>query len=123
MIRVDKISTGTSTDLTIKMHANLVYRLPTWANYEKASDAAKEEWNRMYRKLVAHEDRHVEIAVEEANQCASDLIGLDIDKIGKIVTAANERMAQRQQKLDKDTANGSKPGVPYGDVFLDTSIT
>jgi hypothetical protein len=32
-------------------------------------------------------------------------------------------MATRQTELDTDTENGSKPGVTYGDVILDTSIT
>jgi hypothetical protein len=32
-------------------------------------------------------------------------------------------MKVRQDKLDADTQSGSKAGVPYGDVVLDTSIT
>jgi hypothetical protein len=122
-IRVDEIPVGTSTNLTITMHAGLVYRLPTWTGYSAASAAAKAEWDKMFAKLKAHEDRHLLNAIEEANQVAKDLIGKDISEIGRGVTAANRRMALRQKKLDDDTQHGAKPGVPFGDVILDPTIT
>jgi predicted secreted Zn-dependent protease len=100
-----------------------VYRLPRWTGYDAASAAAKAEWDQMLGHLRAHEDRHVAIAIEEANQLAQDLIGHDIADIANMVTEANRRMATRQTELDTDTENGSKPGVTYGDVILDTSIT
>jgi hypothetical protein len=77
----------------------------------------------MFRKLTDHEDRHLAIAIEEGNQLALDLAGQDIDKIAKLVTAANARMAKRQGELDGATDHGAKAGVQYGDVILDTSIT
>ncbi len=121
-IRSDRIPAGNSTDLTVNLHAGLVYRLPRWTNYSKASAAAKAEWDQMFSHLRAHEDRHLAIAIEEANQLATDLIGHDIADIASMVTAANRRMRTRQDELDADTENGSKAGVQYGDVILDTSI-
>jgi predicted secreted Zn-dependent protease len=121
-IRPDRIPDGNSTDLTVNLHAGLVYRLPRWTNYQSASAAAKAEWDKMFAKLRDHEDRHLAIAIEEANQLAKDLIGRDIQDIGKMVTAANKRMKTRQDELDADTENGSKAGVQYGDVILDISI-
>jgi hypothetical protein len=122
MLRTDVIPPGNSTDLTVKAHANLVYRLPRWAQYPQASPAAKAEWDRMVAKLKEHEDRHLQIAIEEADQLASDLVGHDIADIAKMVTEANRRMATRQQELDNDTDHGAKEGVKYGDVVLDISI-
>jgi hypothetical protein len=122
-ISAEPIPVGTSTNLTVKLHAGLIYRLPTWTGYASASAAAKAEWDRMFAKLKAHEDRHLQNAIEEADQVAQDLIGKDISEIARRVTAANRRMALRQRKLDHDTNSGSKPGVPFGDVILDTSIT
>jgi len=123
-LSVDPIRAGTSTNLTITLHGGLVRRLPTWSGYPKASAAAKAEWDRMVRKLAAHEDRHVQIAVEEAEQLAKDLVGHDIDDIQQLVQDAGARMQQRQDELDdpSNTDHGAKPGVPYGDVFLDFSI-
>jgi hypothetical protein len=122
-LRTDAIPGGNSTNLTVNLHGNLVYRLPRWTGYDRASTAAKAEWDRMFAKLRAHEDRHLAIAIEEGDQLASDLIGHDIADIASLVTQANRRMKARQDKLDADTQSGSKPGVPFGDVVLDTSIT
>jgi hypothetical protein len=122
-IRADRIPPGTSTNLTVKLHANLVRRMPTWTGFAKASVAARAEWDRMIAKLGAHEDRHVAIAIEEANQLAQDLVGKEISDIAQMVTDANARMQRRQDELDdpSNTDHGAKPGVPFGDVTLDTS--
>jgi hypothetical protein len=123
-IRAERIPPGNSTNLTVKLQANLIRRMPTWSVYAKASPAAKAEWNRMIGKLGAHEDRHVAaIAVEEANKLAQDLVGKEISDIAQLVTDANARMQQRQDELDdpSNADHGAKPGVPYGDVTLDTT--
>jgi hypothetical protein len=123
-LRTEPIAAGISTRLTVKMHANLVRRLPVWSGYAKASAAAKAEWDQMVRKLAAHEDRHVAIAVEEAEQLAKDLVGKEISDIAQMVTDANARMQARQDELDdpSQTDHGAKPGVQYGDVNLDITI-
>ncbi|HEY5909322.1 MAG TPA: DUF922 domain-containing protein [Verrucomicrobiae bacterium] len=121
-LRSDAIPSGTSTNLTVKLHGNLLKRLPKWIGYASASAAAKKEWDRMLGKLEAHEQRHMEIAIEHGDALAQDLIGKDIDQIAKMVTARNAQMAKDQKKLDAATDHGKKQGVPYGDVFLDTSI-
>jgi hypothetical protein len=121
-IRAEEIPVGTSTNLTIKLHAGLVYRLPTWTQYSKASSAAKAAWDVMFAKLKAHEDRHLAIAIEEANRLAKELIGKDIAVIGPRVTVANRQMFERQKKLDGETDHGARVGVQFGDVILDTSV-
>jgi hypothetical protein len=119
---VDDVPRGSSPDVTVTLHANLIRRMPSWTEYQNASEAAQAEWNRMYRKLVDHEDRHVEIAAEEAERLAGDLVGKDISKIPKLVTTANARMAARQKEMDTASKHGAKPGVQYGDVLLDPTI-
>ena len=122
-LRADPIPVGTSTDVHVNLHGNLVRRLPEWRRYDRASTAARAEWDRMFDKLRAHEDRHVAIAVEEGDQLASDLVGREISEIAGMVTAANRRIRGRQDQLDADTDHGARQGVPFGDVTLDTSIT
>ena len=123
-LRTDAIPPGNTTSITVHLHANLVRRMPTWSGYAKASPAAKAEWDQMVKKLGEHEDRHVEIAIEEAEQLAKDLMGKEISEIVQLVTDANARMQQRQDDLDdvNNTDHGAKPGVRYGGVNLDTSI-
>ncbi len=121
-LRTDRIPSGNSTNLTVNLHGNLVYRLPRWSKYQSASTAARAEWDRMLARLTAHEDRHLAIAIEEGDQLAGDLVGHDISDIAQMVTEANRRMQARQNQLDTDTDHGAKPGVQYGDVTLDTTI-
>src|SRR5579864_3691539 len=78
MLRTDVIPVGTSTNLTVGAHANLVYRLPRWSKYANASAAARAEWDQMFAKLRAHEGRHLAIAIEEADTLAQALVGHDI---------------------------------------------
>jgi len=121
-LRFEDIPVGTSTNLTVTLHGNLELRVAEWKDYAKASAAAKKEWDRMTEKLTAHEQRHVDIAIEEFDKVASGLIGKDIAHISPMVTAANAAMKKRQIEFDQDTNHGSKKGVLYGDVYLDTSI-
>jgi hypothetical protein len=123
LLRSESIPAGNSTNLVVTLHANLLYRLPRWTKYSDASTAAQTEWNKMFRKLTDHEDRHLAIAIEEADALAKALVGHEIADIAKMVTAANRGMQTRQDDLDTDTDHGAKSGVPYGDVVLDTTIT
>jgi hypothetical protein len=122
-LRSDAIPAGNSTNLTVKLHGNLRLRLPSWPGYAAASAAAKKEWDNMIAKLTAHEQRHMDIAIEHGDALAKALVGNDIGVIAKMVTQENRDMAADQKHLDDDTDHGSKAGVKYGDVSLDTSIT
>jgi len=121
-LSVDAIPVGTSTDLTITLKANLVRRMPQWTDYPQASTRAKAEWDQMVAKLAVHEDRHVATAVEEAEILAQDLVGQEIAKIASMVTAANRRLAKRQNDMDQACDHGAKEGVEYGDVSLDITV-
>jgi len=63
----------------------------------------------MIGKLRAHEDRHLAIAMEEADRLAKELVGKEIGRIPAMVTAANARMNTRQKELDRLRKSGSKP--------------
>jgi Bacterial protein of unknown function (DUF922) len=121
-LRSDRLENVKTPEVTVQLRANLTMVLPSWEGYEGASAAAKKEWNRMIAKLREHEQRHVDIAIEEADALASALIGKPMSKIASMVTEANANMVKRQRALDAKTENGSKEGVQFGDVVLDTSI-
>ena len=121
-LRTDPVPVGTTPSVTIKVHANLIKVLPRWTKYDKASAPAKAEWDRMFAKLRAHEDRHMEIAIEEADNLATALMGVEIGEIATLVTAANQTMQTRQDQLDTDSDHGAKASVPFGDVTLDVTI-
>jgi hypothetical protein len=108
---------------TVTLSAILVRRLPQWKQYDSARGPEKAAWNHMFRKLTDHEDRHVEIAVEEAVKLAGALIGQTTVEATRTVAAANRRLQSRQKQLDDETEHGAKAGVKYGDVILDLSRT
>ena len=112
-----------ATSQSVELKAHLIRRLVQWKEYDKVRDVEKSAWTSMYRKLMDHEDRHLEIAVEAAEQLANDLIGKTKDEGKAQQKAANARMRAAQKKLDDDTEHGQKKGVKYGDVILDLSKT
>ncbi len=122
-ITVDNIPEGNSPTVDVVLHGGLVKILPQWLGYGSGSAAVKAEWDKMFAKLEAHEQRHVDIAIEEANKLLKDLPGKSIDLVGPMVTTANRRMKARQDQMDTDSDHGAKANVPYGDVILDTTIT
>lgn len=111
MLRSDRIPAGISESITVTLHANLLKRLPRWTNYAQASVAVKAEWDRMIGNLDRHEQHHVDIAIEEADNLAVDLIGVEISQIANMVTAANRVIHERQVQYDADTNNGEDEGV------------
>ena len=120
--RAEPTLPGSNPNVSVLLHGNLVLRLPVWTEYSKASSAARAEWDRMLAALRKHEYRHVKIAIEELDNLAVNLQGEDVTQVVKMVTQANKTMSQRQLELDRNTDGGMKPGMPYGDISLDTSI-
>jgi len=118
MLRAERIPPGTSEEVTVTLHANLHKRLPRWVQYSGASEAVKAEWDRMMVNLERHEQHHVDIAIEEADNLATALIGVEVREIAETVTEANREMHDRQVEYDTDTNHGQNEGVT-----LDTSIT
>ena len=118
----DAVPIGTSPTVTVQLRSDITFRLISWDNYSSASAAAKAEWDRMIDKLKAHEMRHVQNFLDIANQLAKDLIGKDIDRLVRMVNATGPRIKRAQDQLDTLTNHGKKKNVPFGDVFLDTSI-
>ena len=118
----DAVPIGTSPTVTVQLRSDIVFRLITWDGYSSASAAAKAEWDRMIDKLKAHEMQHVQNFLDVANQLAKDLIGKDIDRLVRLVNATGPSIKRAQDQLDTLTDHGKKKNVPFGDVFLDTTI-
>ncbi len=116
----DDPGVGTSTPVTVTIHGNLLKKMPKWSEYAQASARSKANWDAMIAKLDIHESKHVQNAVDAAEACAKELIGKEILQMPGIVTKHNAAMLTAQQTLDSKTQNGTKSGVPYGDVILNT---
>lgn len=124
-LRADPVAVGTSAEASVKLHGNLVNRAVEWIGYSGASPAAQAHWDQVLANLKRHEQRHMEIAIEEGDALATLLVGHKIGTKPSIedkVSDANDRMAARQRELDDDSDHGKKKGHPFGDCNIDKSI-
>lgn len=126
-LRIDPVPIGTSPDVTVTLHGNLVNRVVQWDGYDQASAAAKAHWDTVLNNLKRHENRHMEIAIEEGNALAQRLIGHQIGSQPTLtdkVDSANTKMKASQVKLDSqaESDHGKKQGHAYGDCNIDTTI-
>jgi predicted secreted Zn-dependent protease len=107
-----KSTGGLVTEVTLKPSYTL--SMPKWSGYDKAPQACQQEWDRMYKKLVEHEDGHRDVhaeslaKIEKWLEKAKDLKEKTFfDDFKKLV----KEMQDNQKKFDKDTDHGAKKGV------------
>jgi Bacterial protein of unknown function (DUF922) len=126
-LTTDGVPVGTSVSVTIQLHGKFVNRIVKWDGYDKASAAAKKHWDEVLIHLKKHEQRHFDIALEEANALATSLVGHVVGSkptLVEKVDAANAKIKKRQDDLDSpaESDHGTKKGHTYGNVIIDVSI-
>jgi hypothetical protein len=121
ILKNDPVPAGDSAEVEVTLHGNLIFRIAEWVEYASASAKGKANWDAMIAKLKVHEQKHLDNAVEAAEQCANDLIGKEVLQMPGIVTKANAALQAVQDALDGATDHGAKANVPFGDVILDTN--
>jgi hypothetical protein len=126
-LRSDAVPSGISAEVTITLHGHLVNRAVRWIGYDNASPAAKAHWDSVLAKLKRHEQRHMDIAIEEGDALALLLVGHKIGShptLSDKVSAANDAIKRRQVDLDSpgESDHGRKPGHRYGDCNIDPAI-
>ncbi len=100
------------TEVTLKPW--YIISMPSWLGYNNAPPKCQQEWNKMYRKLVDHEEGHrlvhqetlekMEKYVEKAKDLTEKVLDAEFKKLIK-------EMQDNQKKFDSATGNGSKKGV------------
>ncbi|MGB7989629.1 MAG: DUF922 domain-containing protein [Candidatus Methylophosphatis roskildensis] len=124
-LRADAVAAGTSAEASVSLHGNLINRVVEWIGYSSASPAAQAHWDQVLANLKRHEQRHMEIAIEEGDALATLLVGHKVGSTPSVtdkVSTANDKMAARQKELDDDSDHGKRKGHPYGDCNIDTTI-
>ncbi len=98
----------------VRLAPKYTINMPTWSGYDKAPQACKDEWDRMYEALVEHEDGHRQIledtldTIEKYLKKASDLPEKQFKADFAKMTKAGQA---NQDKFDTSTGHGSKKGV------------
>ncbi len=105
----------TKVDVTLR----LTIRLPHWQgkDYDQASAAVKEEWQRMLTALETHEDGHADIARTWAATMQTRLLGQRGGRVAQRHSQTRAAIKRAQDEFDKKTKHGQNQGVS-----LDLSI-
>jgi predicted secreted Zn-dependent protease len=106
---------GTISSVAVTVKTKVT--MPQWTGYANASQPEKEEWNRFYAALLAHEQGHLDLVT-------SQLSGIDEKLVGRSTTDAtaawvNALGALTQASNDYDASNDH--GQSQGTV-IDTSV-
>jgi predicted secreted Zn-dependent protease len=110
----DSVNGKTSkVNITLK----LVIRLPRWTDIDKASPAARKEWNRMLAALQGHEEKHAALARTWAPIFKQRMLGLDETKVADKHTSTLAEVDKATKKYDDASKHGQTEGVS-----LDRSI-
>jgi predicted secreted Zn-dependent protease len=112
---------GNATNVTVNVPISVT--LPNWPGAAKLSRAAKAEWDRAFRVLKAHEERHVQLARNKLKDVAKSLVGksqseaetIFADAVAELQTSSDEYDANsdhgRNEGTNIDTSIGAPPSV------------
>jgi predicted secreted Zn-dependent protease len=94
----------------VTVTANIVKTMPSWAGAAKLSAAAKAEWDRVYKELDDHENRHLEILTNGATYIGNSALG---SKLKDGEKAANDA---------KNSINADNVGIDPFETVMTTDI-
>jgi Bacterial protein of unknown function (DUF922) len=92
--------------------------MPVWTSYRHRPEAEKREWDRFYRALLWHEDRHVAIIKREAKTTYELLRKATNDTINNMAEQEAQRIHRAGVAYDYQTHGGQKQKSPHGDTKI-----
>lgn len=111
--QVDKDGKVTSVTMTL----NPEIEMPSWSGYGAATKEQKASWDAMYKKLLAHENKHHDVqlaAVEDLKKAIKAAKDLDGPALKKLIEQSAKDGQKAQDAYDSRSGHGEKEGV-----FLD----
>jgi predicted secreted Zn-dependent protease len=96
---------------SVSVTARIVKTMPRWLGADKLSAAAKAEWNRVYKELDDHENRHLDILKNGATYIGNSALGA---KMKEAAAAANAA---------KDSINADNTSIDPFETVMTTDIT
>lgn len=105
----------TRADITI----DTTMTLPRWANMDRASVKARDEWMRYINALEGHEEGHVEINLAAMDDLKRGLLALEprrsckaLLSAGRVLSDANtDAVGRRHVEYDRTTRHGATQGA------------
>jgi predicted secreted Zn-dependent protease len=110
-------SDGSGVVTRAAVRCSFEVQMPVWTAYRSASAAAREEWDRWWMALEAHEQGHVEIATGAFDGIEQQMVGQSVATAEAVFRAAEARAQAESDAYDSSTSHGISSGT-----VLDTSI-
>jgi len=92
-----------TADIDVTVNLSLTITLPYWVEYDQGTCRAKQEWDNFSSALSEHEEKHVKIFEDAANELASSLSGLHVTLVacgGDDTSAKNAALDALKAKMD-----------------------
>jgi predicted secreted Zn-dependent protease len=100
---------GDVTDAMVDI--TITVTMPTWPNAAKLSKPAKAEWERAFKVLKAHEEKHVKLVRSKLNDLAKSLVGKSRTEAEATFEAALTELKQSSDEYDTQSNHGRNEGT------------
>jgi predicted secreted Zn-dependent protease len=103
---------GNIVSVTMEMGPEI--QMPVWSGYSSATKEQKASWDRMYKALLAHENKHHDIqtdCVEDLKKAIKDAKTLDAKSLKKLIEDSQKACQKEQDSYDSRSGHGAKEGV------------
>ena len=111
---------GNVTDATVDV--TITVTMPSWPGSAKLSKAAKAEWDRSFKVLKAHEEKHAELVRSKLKGLAESLVGKTQTEAEATFDAALTELQQASDDYDTSSNHGRNEGTDL-DTSVETSKT
>jgi predicted secreted Zn-dependent protease len=102
-------SDGVVTQATVTV--DLTITMPEWPAARKRKKRVRDEWERFFRALDAHEQGHVDLVRKHLEGVAASLVGLSEEEAQQKFAEALQELQDASDQYDADTDHGRKHGT------------
>ncbi|HEY1282784.1 MAG TPA: DUF922 domain-containing protein [Acidimicrobiales bacterium] len=111
---------GVVSDVTILVGWKIT--MPTWTGYDSASQAAKDEWDRFWAALDAHERGHLDLVDTAMATLDQQMIGKSVAEAQQVWSSALTKLQQDSNAYDTANDHGRNAGTII-DVDVDSGAS
>ena len=102
--------------ISVTTRVSIIFTLPKWANYKEHSGKEREKWDRLFKRLVDHENGHKDIAVGSAKELEKSILAMEsrknCDDLKRDANRLGETIIEKYQgfteQYDLQTDHGRK---------------
>jgi predicted secreted Zn-dependent protease len=100
---------GNPPDVTVTVKTKIT--MPRWPEYGTACQAEKDEWDRFFAALEAHEQGHVDLVRQHLGGIDEQMAGQSSDGAKQLWVSALQDLQSASDNYDVDTDHGRNQGT------------